>query len=65
MDNQPAPVLDKQKLYYQKNKEKINAYNRNYYNNIYYSIRRFKKFNKNVTSVTNEVIIKQNVRVTF
>ena len=63
MDTQQTS--DKQKLYYQKNKEKINAYNRNYYNNIYYNIRRFKKFNKKVTSVTNEVIIKQNVRVTF
>ena len=64
METQPI-VLDKQKLYYQKNKEKINAYNRNYYNNIYYSIRRFKKYNKSLKTISNDVVIKQNVTVTF
>ena len=65
MDTQPTAVIDKQKLYYQKNKEKINAYNRNYYNNIYYSIRRFKKYNKSLKTISNDVVIKQNVTVTF
>ena len=64
MATQPI-LLDKQKLYYQKNKEKINAYNRNYYNNIYYSIRRFKKYNKSLKTISNDVVIKQNVTVTF